>query len=222
MERNHGDREEIRIMVLQDHPILVRGMELLLQERCGYTVCWKGWDAVEARNSIDVLTPDLLIMDLLLREVDGLDYIKEIHSCWGDLPILVYSFCCETLYAEPALRAGARGYLMQNAPKEMLISSVDRSLRGEIVLSTRMRERIIGHTLGGRRGLRASPIQGLTARELAVFRLLGDGWGKYRIAQQLEMSVNTVEAHRGNIMAKLNLKKTTELVLYALQWAERN
>lgn len=210
--------QKTSVMLLDNYPILLHGLDLVFNDQANLAVSWKGSDSAQAWSAIEKNMPDLLLMDISLRGTDGLDFVKNVHAMWPKLRIFVFSNHEETLYAERTIRAGAKAYLMKDQPLETLLNGVHRVLRGEIFLSARMRDRMVSQALTGRDKAHASPIERLTDRELEVFRLLGKGSGTRRIAEELRLSVKTIETYRAHIMEKLNLKRSTELVLHAFQW----
>ena len=209
---------KINIALLDHHPILLHGLELLFNAHPDLDVSWKGTDPTQAWKAVEKYDPDLLIMEIALGSTDGLEYIKNLHAVRPKLPIFALSSREETLYAEHAIRAGAKAYLMKQEPVETLVKAIHHVSKGEMYLSARMKDRMVTQALTGRHNAHVSPIERLTDRELEVFHLLGKGSGTRQIAEQLRLSVKTIETYRAHIMEKLNLKKSTELVLHAFQW----
>lgn len=211
-------KSKARVILLDSCPVLLHGMEQLLNEQPNLEVCWKGSDPSRAWKAIESKQPDLLMLDVSLPAIDGLDYVKNLHSLYPKLRIFAFSDREESLYAERAIRAGATGYLMKDKSFEVILGGIQQALKGEIVLSENMRARMVNYALNGRNDVKKSPVDRLTDRELQVFNLLGQGYGTRQIAQALSLSVKTIETYRAHLMEKLNLNKATDLMLYAFQW----
>lgn len=187
-----------------------------MDEQDDMEICGEADNAQEALNAVKDLAPDVVIADISLNGTDGIELTKEIKARRADLPVLVLSVFDECLYAERALRAGASGYLMKSESAANLLQAVRRVLDGKIYLSDRSSARILAGLQGNRPGEEAHSIDQLSDRELQVFRLIGQGQNNSEIAEGLCISVKTVEAHRENIKKKLNLKRASELVRYAI------
>jgi DNA-binding NarL/FixJ family response regulator len=208
-----------RIILVDDHPILRRGLAQLISQDGEFVVCGQFDDAKSALASIPSLKPDLVVVDLTLKGGNGLDLIKSIKANHSKLFVLVLSMHDEVVYAERAMRAGASGYVMKQEAPEQLLASLRSVLAGDISLSSRMSERLMRQIVGGRRAALASPIERLSDRELEVFNLIGQGRGTRQIANQLFLSVKTIESHRAHIKEKLELKTAAELMRHAIQMA---
>ena len=210
-----------RILLVDDHPIVLRGLSVLVNQESDLTVCGEAADAHNALTAIEVLKPDLVIVDISLKGTNGLELIKSAKALHAELPMLVLSIHSESLYAERALRAGAMGYIMKEEMTEKLILAIRRVLKGEIYLSEKMStnllSQIIKHPLKENYLLEES----LTDRELEIFQLIGRGDGTRQIAEALHLSMKTVESHREHIKEKLKLRNATELLQRAFQWVQR-
>ena len=219
MKRQQKDeKNKTKILVVDDHPIVREGLAQLINRQEDLIVCGHAEDPARALDAIGVLKPDLLIIDLTLKGIDGIELIKTVATGFARLPVLVFSVFDEALYAERALRAGARGYVMKREPTEKVILAIRRVLSGEIYVSERMAKKLLHKYFDRRQTIRGSPIERLSDRELSVFRLIVQGLGTRQIAEHLHLSVKTIESHRAHIMEKLNLKSATELVQYAIRW----
>jgi DNA-binding NarL/FixJ family response regulator len=212
------EKTKIKILIVDDHPIVREGLAQLINKEEDLMVCGQAEDADMALAAIGTLKPDMIIIDLTLRGIDGIELIKTITARHARLPVLVFSIHDEALYAERALRAGARGYVMKREATEKVMLAIRRVLSGEIYVSEKMAKKLLHKYFDRRQTIRGSPIERLSDRELSVFRLIGQGLGTRQIAEQLHLSVKTIESHRAHIMEKLNLKSATELVQYAIQW----
>lgn len=162
----------------------------------------------------------MAVLDLSLEGVGGLELIKDLLSAQPDLLILIFSMHEESLYAERALRAGARGYVMKREPPEKVVEGVRRILGGEIFVSERMVSRILKKFVGAGTEKVESALNELTDRELEVFRLIGHGYSTREIADQFCLSVKTIETHRSHIRSKLKVRSTAELVSHAVYFVQ--
>ena len=181
-------------------------------------MCGDAEEAGSALQRIEELKPDLVVVDISLNGPDGLDLLKNIRSRHPNLPVLILSMLDESLYAERALRDGASGYIMKQEATERVLVAIRRILGGEIYVSDRVANRMLHRFVGGNADGPRSPIADLTDRELEVFRLIGEGHGTRQIAEELHLSVKTVESYQAHIKDKLSLKNARELVQRAIQW----
>ncbi len=207
------------VFIVDDHPIIRQGLALLINREADLTVCGDSGDAPSALCQIAELKPDAAIVDISLNGPDGLDLLKSIRASDTDLPVLMLSMLDESLYAERALRAGANGYIMKQEATERVLIAIRRILEGEIYVSDRMANKMLHRFAGGGETGQQSPVAGLTDRELEVFRLIGEGHGTRQIAEELHVSVKTVETYQAHIKEKLSLKNARELMQRAIQWA---
>jgi len=165
--------------------------------------------------------PDLMIVDVSLPKSDGVELVKQLKSEFPKLPVLVISMHDESVYAERVLRAGARGYLMKKEPSEKVFAAIEEILNGGIYVSERINRDMLEFSVTCKRKSSTGDavIDRLTDRELQVFRLLGDGISTKEIAQQLSLSVKTIESYRENLKVKLNLLSGAQLTQRAIQWS---
>ena len=208
-----------RVFVVDDHPIVRQGLAQLINQEADLIVCGEAGDSVEALQMMASLKPDIVIADVSLRGGDGIELVKNIRMQDPDLPVLVLSMHDETLYAERALRAGARGYIMKQEPPEQVMVALRQVRSREIYLSESMGKRMLQQIVGGSHPA-GSPIERLSDRELEVFRLIGQGHGTRQIAEELHVSVKTVESYRAHIKEKMLIGNAYELVQHAVQWLE--
>jgi DNA-binding NarL/FixJ family response regulator len=209
-----------RILVVDDHPMMRMGMTQLINSEPDLEVCAQAGDASEALREIEGGQFDLVLCDLSLRGRGGLELIKDLIVLRPSLPVLVISMLDETLHAERALRAGARGYLMKEAGGEKMLAAMRQVLSGRVYVSEKMADRILNLLSGHRARASRSPIEGLSDREFEVFQLVGQGKSTREIARELNISSKTVDVHRGHIKEKLGLKDATALVRHAVRWVE--
>jgi DNA-binding NarL/FixJ family response regulator len=209
-----------RILIVDDHPLFREGLRQLVDREPGLSVCGEAADAEEARRLVPELQPDLVIVDISLGGASGIDLIKSLKADDPELPLLVVSMHDESLYAERALRAGALGYVMKHEPPKTVKTAIHRVLAGEVYLSEKMAASLITKLVRGSNGAEASPVNSLSDRELEVFRLLGQGKGRREIAQELNLTVPTINSFSARIKEKLRLKNSAELLLHAIRWTQ--
>jgi len=209
-----------RVLLIDDHPIVRQGLAQLINQESDLQICGEAGDPPEALQCIEMDQPDIALVDLSLGESSGLELIKDIRVQFPDLPVLVLSMHNELLYAERALRAGARGYIMKDEGTEKLVAAIRLVLGGDIYVSETMSARMLHKFVEGSPDEGSSPIDRLSDRELQVFELIGRGLGTREIAAKLHLSVKTIEAHRAHIKDKLDLKNSIELLQHAMRWIE--
>lgn len=207
-----------RILVVDDHPMTRHGVASLLQQQPGLKVCGEVDSARAALSAVRAETPDLVVVDLSLGERSGLELIKDLHALHPKVPVLVFSMHYESLYAERALRAGARGYLMKSEGAAPLIAAVRAVLQGKVYLSEAMRDRAVHRFSRGAAQAPRDNASLLSDRELEIFELIGRAQSTRQIARRLRVSVSTVETHRSHLKEKLGLSNSTELVHAAASW----
>jgi len=179
--------------------------------------------ADNARQAIEIISKqkfDLALLDISLPDKNGLELMKDLRALQPNLPILVVSMHDELIYAERVLRGGGRGYIMKQEGGEKFIHAIRQVLAGQIYVSEKMSSRILEIFSGRKSEAAVSPVGKLTDREFEVFQLVGQGVSTREIAEQLHLSVKTVEVHRANIKEKLALKTAIELVRYAVRWVD--
>lgn len=219
----HSPKEikKLRVLVVDDHPVLRQGLKLLINQEPDLMVCGEAENLQQAFTAIREKRPDIVIIDLSLAQGSGIDLIKNIKPRYPDLPILVLSMHEESLYAERALRAGARGYIMKKEAPEKVISAIRKVLEGSLYVSEAMGDKLLHQFVSRKSATVSSPVELFSDRELEVFQLIGKGLGTRQIAEKLNISIKTVEVYRANIKEKLNLKSSAELVQHAIHWMIR-
>jgi len=206
-----------RVFLVDDHPIVRQGLVQLVDNEPDLTVCGQGEDAYKSLAAIRAAKPDLVLLDVSIKDGDGLELLKEIKAFDPGMSVLMLSMHDEALYTERALRAGASGYVMKQEAPQVLLAAVRKVLAGQVYVSDKMSATMLRRMVGGKRGVSELPMDRLTDRELEVFRMIGSGLTVKEIAQKLILSVKTVEAHREHIKEKLNLKSSAELLRFAIQ-----
>jgi DNA-binding NarL/FixJ family response regulator len=209
-----------KILLVDDHPFMRAGLAQLIERQPDLAVAGEAGNPVEAARELTRLKPDLVLTDMTMPGRSGLEFIKDLQAQHPDLRILVVSMHDETIYAERALRAGARGYIMKEAGGDNLLAAIRQVLRGDVYVSPRMSAQILGALSTRRPRGSTSPIEQLTDREFEVFQLIGHGRSTRDIAEQLHLSPKTVDVHRGHIKEKLSLTDATALVRHAVRWVE--
>ena len=210
--------KKCRVLLVDDHPIVRQGLALLIDREPDLSVCGEAEGAHAAFHAIKTLRPDLVVLDISLSGPDGLDVLKEIRVKTENLPVLILSMHDESIYAERAMRAGANGYIMKQEATERVLVAIRRILQGNVYLSDRLTNTMLQQYVHGASQAKKSPLVNLTDRELEVFRLIGEGHGTRQIADELHLSVKTIESHQAHIKEKLALRNARELVQHAIEW----
>jgi DNA-binding NarL/FixJ family response regulator len=209
-------RVKQRIFLVDDHPVVREGFARLIERQPDLEVCGQAESAGEALSRMAAVKPDLMVVDIGLPETNGIELIKQIRALAPGMRILILSMHEESVYAERAIRAGAKGYVMKEAPMAEIMGAMRSVLRGQIYASAQMRERLMAN-MGQAATVRAEPDMGcLTDRELEVFHLIGSGCTTGEIASRLHLSVKTVETYRSHMKQKLNLQTGRDLVRMAM------
>ena len=210
--------KKCRVLLVDDHPIVRQGLALLIDREPDLCVCGEAESAHSAFHAIATLLPDLVVLDISLSGPDGLDVLKEIRMKTTNLPVLILSMHDESIYAERAMRAGANGYIMKQEATEKVLVAIRRILQGEVYVSDRLTSTMLQQYVRGASQAKTSPLVNLTDRELEVFRLIGEGHGTRQIADELHLSVKTIESYQAHIKEKLALRNARELVQHAIEW----
>jgi DNA-binding NarL/FixJ family response regulator len=205
-----------KILIVDDHPLVRTGFAQLIGDCPDLEVCGEAGDMADALKQIDACVPDLAIIDLSLAGGSGLDLIQHIKSRDRGILMLVASMHDETLYAERVLAAGARGYINKQEAQENIIPAIRQVLSGKVFLSQHMTDRLLSGMVDANGEKRA--IDSLSNRELQVFELIGQGATASQMAEQLNLSVKTIETHQAHIKRKLGLGSAHELIQRAIRW----
>jgi DNA-binding NarL/FixJ family response regulator len=210
--------KKCKVLLVDDHPIVRQGLALLINREVDLIVCGEADGAHSAFQTIFALQPDIVVLDISLNGPDGLDVLKEIRTKTENLPVLILSMHDESIYAERAMRAGANGYIMKQEATEKVLIAIRRILQGEVYLSDRLTSAMLQQFVRGASSPKTSPLVSLTDRELEVFRLIGEGHGTRQIADELHLSVKTIESYQAHIKEKLALRNARELLQHAIEW----
>jgi DNA-binding NarL/FixJ family response regulator len=208
-----------KILIVDDHPIVREHLTQLICQHDDLTVCGEADDVSHALAAVERLKPDLIIIDIALRGEYGTDLIKHVRDEWPQLPMLVLSMHEEPMFVERALRAGARGYLTKHEATSNVSTAIRSVLSGRIYLSEEMASTVLGKLVKDGKGATVSPITLLSDRELQILRRIGEGLSNRKIADEMHLSIKTIEAHCARIKVKLNVRDASELLQYAIQWA---
>ena len=208
----------IRVFLVDDHPVVRVGLGALINKQKDLTVSGEVATGREVLSALSEYPTDVLVADLALADMNGLEVVKQVRGEYPDMPILVLSMHDERLFAERALRAGANGYIMKDTAPQDLMEAIRKVVRNEVTVSQRQSDIMVRRMFGQAGKVGDSPLAGLTDRELQVFELLGRGNQSRMIAKQLFISVKTVETHFAHIKKKLGLKTQVELLHYAFGW----
>jgi DNA-binding NarL/FixJ family response regulator len=212
-----GKTQATRILLVDDHPMVRERLTEIISREEDLVVCAEAEDRAGALQAIPSARPDLAIIDLALKNSNGLELIKDIHARWPRLLMLVVSMHDESLYAERVMRAGARGYITKQEATRNILVAIRRVLSGEIYLSDKTASAVIAH-LTARPEAGGSIADLLTDRELQVFELTGNGLSTREIAEHLHIDVKTVETYRIRMKEKLGVTSASELLQLAIRW----
>ena len=218
MATNKGSENRKRVVLVDDHPVLRKGLARLIDSKEGFVVCGEASSAIEAMALIRELKPHLAIVDIGLPGASGIELTKSIRAEFPDMPVLILSMHEDALYATRALRAGATGYIVKQDAIDNIATALQETLNGRRYLSPGIVEQLQNDGLGEEPRSSHDLIDQLTDRELEIFHLIGKGRDVREIADALAVSPKTVETHRTNIKEKLRLKNSRQVSRVALQW----
>lgn len=208
-----------RVMLVDDHAMFRHGMEMLINREPDMEVFAEANDSEEALAILKAgQPPDIILMDVSLKTHSGLDLVKRVHDIIPALPVLVVSMHDEAVYAERALRAGARGYMMKQESGKVLVSAIREVLSGNLYLNKEIQARLLKRMASGNSSKSEPLISSLSSTEFEILHLIGAGHSTQEMARLLNRSIKTIETHRYNIRTKLNLKDAGDLVRYAIKW----
>jgi DNA-binding NarL/FixJ family response regulator len=210
-----------RILLVDDHPIVRQGLAESILHESDLTVCAEAEDRTGALAAIEGNMPDLIVIDLTLKNSSGMDLIKDVQARWPELPILVVSMHDEDLYAERVLRAGARGFITKQEAARNILAAIRRVLGGQIYLNDKTASNVLGRLTTNKKAGERCGVNLLADRELQVFEYTGDGLSIREIADRLGIEPKTVETYRARIKEKLNLGDSSELLKSAIRWSRR-
>lgn len=207
-----------KIYLVDDHPLMRKGIAMTLDLEMDFEVCGQAESAEEAISDISEIKPDIVVVDISLPGMNGIELIKHLKAQNPDLLMLVVSRHDEDMYAERAIKAGARGYLMKMEAGDVIVNAIRRILKGQIYLSEEINNKLLMGMMSGGQVGRSSPLEILSDRELEVFELIGNGSTTREIAERMHVSIKTVESYRTRIKTKLDISTGNELIKQAVQW----
>jgi len=208
------------VFLVDDHPLVREWLTNLIHEQADLAVCGEAESGPQALQAIMRLKPDIAIVDISLKDSSGIELIKDLKQSAPNLAVLVLSMHEESHYAERALRAGAKGYIMKRETTRKVIAAIRQVLEGKLWVSEAIAAGMAAQFIQGKTLINQSPAELLSDRELEVFEWLGQGRGTRQIADLLHVSVKTVQAYCARIKDKLNLNSATELLREAVRWCE--
>ncbi len=214
-----GSSEKKKILIVDDHPLLRVGLGRVIDQQEDMAICGEADDGPSGLAAVEKYKPDVAIVDISLESGTGLDLIRDIQAHHPEIPVLALSVHHENLYAERAMRAGAKGYVMKREPVDNVLAALRKVLRGHMAVSENVIGRIVAHSGADKTGKECISVETLGNRELEVFRLLGNGLGTRDIASRLGVAVSTVETYRAGIKKKLGLANNAELLCQAARFA---
>ena len=214
------DKPKIKIFLVDDHPLVREWLTNLIQQQPDLVVCGESEDAPAALREISATRPDVAIVDITLKEGSGIELIKSLRVVEPGVAVIVLSMHDERLYAERALRAGARGYVMKRETAKKVITAIRQVLSGKIYMSENLSAAFAEKFVDGRLPTSGTLVEKLSDRELEVFQLLGKGYETRRVAEMMNVSMKTVQAHCAHIKEKLKLTNAAELLREAVRWHE--
>ncbi len=216
-----NDASITRLLIVDDHPVVREGLSELINRELDVKVVAAADSADLALEILREENIDVAIVDLSLPGISGIELIRMIREEFAALPVLVLSMHDENFYAERALRAGARGYVMKQESIHHVLEAVRKVRRGDLYVSEEVAEKMLFRIVSGD-GRDDPEVQRLSARELEVFQLIGQGFSTREIAEMLHLSIKTIESYRANIKDKLSLRGAAELMQHAVKWVQLN
>jgi len=214
------EESKLKVLIVDDHPVVREGLTTIINHERDLTVCGYADDNNQALKAIAELKPNVVIVDISLKDSDGIDLTKDIKLRYSKLPVIVLSVHDESVYAERALRAGARAYLMKEVVSENITKAIRTVLKGEIYVSDTISKKFLQKFAGDKAGTTKTPIENLSDREFEIFHLIGEGYKASQIAKQLHLSIKTIETYRSRLKEKLDINSAAGLLQYAIKWAK--
>jgi DNA-binding NarL/FixJ family response regulator len=219
-KQDKTNEKKTQVFIVDDHPVIRDGLTTIINHEQDMNVCGEAEDAHQALKAVTELKPDIVVADISLKNSDGLEMTKNIKARYPRLPVIIFSVHDEFIYAERALLAGARAYLMKDAVSENIVKAIRAVLKGEIFVSDTISKRFLHKIARDKDSTNETPIENLSDRELEIFRLIGEGYKASQIAEQLHLSIKTIETYRTRIKEKLDIANASELLKYSIRWAK--
>ena len=218
-KKTENKKQKNKVLVVDDHPIVRQGLTQLINQESDFVVCGDAGDIPQAMKAIDDCKPDIIIVDISLGHTSGIRLIEDLSHNYPNLSILALSMHDESIYAERCLKAGAKGYIMKQEPPEKVVSALRKILDGDIYISDKLGTKLLHKFVTKKADASGSPVELLSNRELEVFQLVGQGLKTRKIAEELNLSVKTVETYIDHIKKKMNFDDSRDLFLHAVQWS---
>jgi len=212
--------KKTQVLIVDDHPVVRDGLTTIINHERDMNVCGAADDARQALKAATALRPDVVVVDISLRNSDGIELTRSFKAKHPRLAVVVLSIHDESVYAERALLAGAKAYLMKDAASESIVKAIRRVLSGEIYVSNKMSNKLLHSIAANRAGTNKTPTESLSDREFQIFSLIGEGYKASQIAERLHLSTKTIETYRSRIREKLDLSDSGELLQYSIKWAK--
>jgi len=219
-KQDKTNEKKTQVLIVDDHPVIRDGLATIINHERDMNVCGEAEDAHQALKAVTELKPDVVVADITLKNSDGLELTKNIKARYRRLPVVIFSVHDEFIYAERALLAGAKAYLMKDTVSENIIKAIRAVLKGEIFVSDTISKKFLHTIARDKTGTAKTPIENLSDRELEIFRLIGEGYKASQIAKQLHLSVKTIQTYRTRIKEKLDTSNASELLKYSIRWAK--
>jgi DNA-binding NarL/FixJ family response regulator len=218
--KTNGDTpRKHRIFLVDDHPLVREGLASFINQQKDLVVCGDAEDSASAINGIRETRPDVALIDISLKNESGLELVKNLEAEFPLVALIVLSMHDEALYAERALRAGARGYVMKRETTKSVLTAIRRVVAGDVYVSERV-VNSMARRMGSRKVGAATPVEQLSDRELEIFRLLGQGRTTSQIAEDLHLSLKTVQAYCARAKEKFGVNSLSELLRAAIRWED--
>jgi DNA-binding NarL/FixJ family response regulator len=219
-QKNHdGVSRTHRVFIVDDHPLVREGLANLINQQTDLNVCGEAEDSSSAISGIQTTEPEIVLVDISLKNESGLELVKALRNQFPDLAVIVLSMHDEALYAERALHAGARGYVMKRETTKNVLTAIRRVIGGDIYVSDRV-VNSMAKRMSSRKTAAVEPVERLSDRELEIFRLLGQGRTPSQIAEDLRLSLKTVQAYCARAKEKFGVTSLTELLRAAIRWED--
>ena len=219
---NPAPPDHNKILVVDDHPLVRQGLAQFINQEKDMEVCGEASNGFEALQVIEESSPDLVIVDIEMEGLNGMELVRNMKVQYPEVPVLMLSMYDESLYAERALRAGARGYLMKQEDPEKVVHAIRAVLKGEVYVSEKATSKILKLLSDSKTSDQGSSVDRLSDRELEVFKMIGEGYRTRHIASKLHLSAKTVESYKARLKQKLMLADAAELARYAAEWVKNN
>jgi DNA-binding NarL/FixJ family response regulator len=211
-----------RVMLVDDHPVTRYGLRTLIEADVRFEICAEVDSAPKALEAIGRVPAQVAIVDIGLKSTNGLELTRGLRARSPATEIIIVSMHDEEVYAERALRAGAKGYVMKHEASERIIAALESVLAGRVYLSDRMKDRLLQRFVQQRTEPKLLPVEQISDRELEVLNLIGQGYSTREIANRLKLSIKTIDSYREHLKVRLKLPTGGDLVRYAVQWVRKD